>query len=153
MRTTILNLDYSIISVVGWQKGMVILLKGVVQPIEFWGEPIRSGSGELWQVPKIVVVKKFVKHRKQWLPTKRNIFLRDGYSCAYCGTTNPDILTIDHVLPRSRRGKDTWENLVSSCYACNSRKANRTPEEAQMPLLITPMNPKDGLWAKKVQQQ
>ena len=128
---------------------MILLLKGVVQPIEFWEDQIRSGSGEFWKVPKIVVVKKFVKHRKQWLPTKRNIFLRDGYSCAYCGTNSPELLTIDHVMPRSRRGKDTWENLVSSCYACNSKKANRTPEEDGMPLLFTPMNPKDGLWAKK----
>lgn len=149
MRTTILNLDYTIISVVSWQKGMILLLKGVISPIEFWDEPIRSGSGELWQVPKIVVVKKFVKHRKEWLPTKRNIFLRDSYSCAYCGCTNPSDLTIDHVLPRSRKGKDTWENLVASCYSCNSKKANRTPEEANMPLLFEPMNPRNSLWDKK----
>lgn len=153
MRTTILNLDYSIISIVSWQKGMVVLLKGVVQPVEFWEETIRSGDGSTWKVPKIVVVKKFVKHRKQWLPTKRNIFLRDNYSCCYCGDSNPDQLTIDHVLPRSRRGKDTWENLVASCYKCNCKKSNMTPEEAGMPLLIEPMNPKDGLWVKKISRQ
>lgn len=144
-----MNLDYSILTIVSWQKGMVVLLKGSVQPVEFWEQTIRSGSGDLWQVPKIVVVKKYVKHNKQWLPTKRNIFLRDSFSCQYCGESNPSLLTLDHVLPRSRRGKDTWENLVSSCFPCNSKKSNRTPEEAGMPLLKAPINPKDGLWQKK----
>lgn len=149
MRTTILNMDYSILSIISWQKGMVLTLKGVVQPIEFWDNPIRSGNGDLYQVPKKVVVKKYVKYRKSWLPTKRNVFLRDSYTCQYCGINDPAVMTIDHVLPRSRRGKDTWENLVTSCRDCNCTKSNRTPEEAGMPLLSEPMNPKDQLWAKK----
>lgn len=149
MRTTILNQDYSVLSMVGWQKGMILLLKGVVQPIEFWDKKILDGSGHYHAVPKIVVTNKYVKYRKEWLPTKRNIFLRDNYTCQYCGSDAPETLTLDHVLPRSRRGKNTWENLVASCYACNCRKGNRTPEEAEMPLLRQPQNPRDALWSKK----
>ncbi len=149
MRTTILNMDSSILSIISWQKGMVLALKGVVQPLEYWDDPIRSGNGDLYQVPKIVMVKKYVKHQRHWLPTKRIIFLRDSYTCQYCGINDPSEMTLDHVLPRSRRGKDTWENLVCACYTCNCKKSNRTPEEAGMALLNEPMDPKDKLWEKK----
>lgn len=142
-------MDSSILSVISWQKGMVLTLKGVVLPMEFWDTPIRSGGGNLYQVPKIVMVKKYVKHQKNWLPTKRNIFLRDDYTCQYCGSNNPSEMTLDHVLPRSRRGKDIWENLVCACRTCNCKKSNQTPEEANMPLLSQPMDPKDKLWEKK----
>jgi 5-methylcytosine-specific restriction endonuclease McrA len=146
MRTTILNLDYSIINVVSWQQGMVLLLKGVVIPIEFWEKPIRSGSGELYQVPKVVTVKKYVKHQRKYHPTKKNIFLRDNYTCVYCGHNRPQDMTIDHVLPKSRKGKDTWENLVCACSKCNHAKADRTPEEAGMKLRTVPRNPKEYSW-------
>lgn len=141
MRTTILNLDYSVISIVSWQKGMTLMFKGVVQPIEFWDRPILSASGDYYEVPKVVIVRKFVKRAKRFVPNKRNIFLRDNYSCQYCGANNPSNLTLDHVMPQSRGGKNTWENLVCACRDCNFKKANRTPEEAMMPLLREPKQP------------
>ena len=66
---------------------------------------------------------------------RRNIFLRDGHKCGYCGKKGT---TIDHILPKSRGGKNTWENLVTACQSCNNRKRDRTPEEAGMTLLTTP---------------
>lgn len=146
MRTTILNTDYSIISVISWEQGMTLLFKNVIVPIEFWEQQIRSGDGTLWQVPKIAVVKKFVKHRRKLHPTKKNIFMRDNYTCAYCGDDNPRNMTIDHILPKSRRGKDTWENLITACYDCNHKKADRTPEEAGMVLKWEPHHPNEKLW-------
>lgn len=72
-------------------------------------------------------------------PKARNIFLRDGYQCQYCGGYfKARDLTLDHVLPRSRGGDDTWDNLVSCCGPCNHRKADRTPQEAGMTLLRIP---------------
>jgi len=71
---------------------------------------------------------------------RKNILKRDGYKCAYCGRSDLP-LTIDHVIPRSHGGKDTWENLVAACYRCNNKKGNRTPAEAEMPLLIKPYTP------------
>lgn len=141
MRTTILNLDYSVITISSWQKGMVLLLKGLVQPIEFWPVPILSAGGEYYQVPKIVMVKKYVKRSKRFVPNKRNVFLRDNYTCQYCGCEKPDFLTLDHVMPQSRGGRNTWENLVCACRDCNFKKGNRTPEEAMMPLLKKPTEP------------
>lgn len=82
--------------------------------------------------------------RREWQRkvrlTRDNIFKRDGNACQYCGTTR-ERMTIDHVFPRSRGGRNTWENLVSACERCNGRKNNRTPDEAKMKLLRRPRRP------------
>ena len=74
--------------------------------------------------------------------TNTALFARDRYICMYCGEhfTRPD-LTRDHVLPISRQGKDEWENVVSACLPCNLKKSNRTPQQANMPLLAVPYRP------------
>ena len=75
--------------------------------------------------------------------SRRNLFLRDGHQCQYCGKhPSKQELSIDHVIPRSRGGKDTWENLVIACQKCNVRKGDRTPEEADMHLLRRPAAPR-----------
>ena len=71
--------------------------------------------------------------------SRRNIFLRDEHTCQYCGSRKD--LTLDHVLPRSRGGTSTWENLVACCRECNLAKGRRTPEEAKMPLRRQPVRP------------
>jgi 5-methylcytosine-specific restriction endonuclease McrA len=65
---------------------------------------------------------------------------RDGYRCQYCGTKTHE-LTIDHIIPKSRGGSDSWENLVSACKVCNNKKGNQTPEEAKMVLINAPRRP------------
>jgi 5-methylcytosine-specific restriction endonuclease McrA len=78
-----------------------------------------------------------------------NIYARDNYRCQYCGLKcTIDELTYDHVVPRSKGGRTTWENIVSACYLCNRRKANRTPVEAGMKLLSVPARP---TWMPAVQ--
>ncbi len=74
--------------------------------------------------------------------SRRNIFKRDRYTCQYCHKQlGSEDLTIDHVLPRSRGGTSTWDNCVLACIDCNKRKANRTPDEAHMPLRTEPVRP------------
>jgi 5-methylcytosine-specific restriction endonuclease McrA len=75
--------------------------------------------------------------------TRRNIFLRDAHTCQYCGRrATPRELNLDHVMPRSRGGPMTWENVVCSCRVCNLRKGGRTPVEANMRLLRKPIRPR-----------
>ena len=83
----------------------------------------------------------FIRHEVRF--SRSNIFTRDKHQCQYCGA-RPDKreLTLDHVLPRSRGGVDSWENLVLACARCNVKKSNRTPEEANMQLLNTPKAPR-----------
>ena len=71
--------------------------------------------------------------------SRKNILMRDRYTCQYCHRTPPGVeLTLDHVIPRSRAGETTWENLVACCHGCNNKKGNRTPEEAGLKLTRAP---------------
>lgn len=80
--------------------------------------------------------------------TRRNILRRDGNRCQYCGKKAPD-MTIDHVVPRSRGGRDAWENLVTACVNCNNSKGSKTPEEANMPLMAQPKKPHHIMFLKQ----
>lgn len=89
---------------------------------------------------------------KQIKIKRRAIFERDNFQCAYCGVVDKRHLTIDHITPKSRGGRNTYENLISACMRCNNRKAARSPEEAGMVLLFRPIVPKidpmPGLWSR-----
>ncbi|MBI5095544.1 MAG: HNH endonuclease [Candidatus Hydrogenedentes bacterium] len=95
------------------------------------------------RVPEVILLTVFNGFvRKEVRFSRRNIFERDKNVCQYCARRfpKPD-LTIDHVVPQSRGGRDTWDNLVLACVSCNVRKANRTPDEAHMPLIRRPVKP------------
>ena len=96
------------------------------------------------RVPEVIVLSDFNGYVKQEVRlSRRNIFLRDRHVCQYCGRRHAKTeLTIDHVIPRSRGGRDSWENLVLACVACNMKKRDLTPDEARMPLLRRPGAPR-----------
>jgi 5-methylcytosine-specific restriction endonuclease McrA len=100
-------------------------------------------------VPDILVLSKYDRLPKRDVKfTRENIFHRDDSKCAYCGGKfRREKLTIDHILPKSKGGTNDWKNTISACKACNNVKADRTPEEAKMPLLYKPTEPRwtDGL--------
>ncbi|MBN8572925.1 MAG: HNH endonuclease [Candidatus Kapabacteria bacterium] len=81
--------------------------------------------------------------------SRKNIVRRDNGRCQYCNKTTPP-LTIDHIIPKSRGGEDSWENLITACMRCNNYKGNRTPEEAGMRLLSTPKKPSHVTFLKQV---
>ncbi|MEM9069565.1 MAG: HNH endonuclease [Myxococcota bacterium] len=100
---------------------------------------IRTPTGAL-RVPRLVLLRGYNRVPRTPLRlSRRNVFLRDGHACMYCGDTRE--LTIDHVLPRSRGGRSTWENLVACCRSCNLAKGRRTPEEAGMKLRAPAIRP------------
>jgi 5-methylcytosine-specific restriction endonuclease McrA len=101
---------------------------------------IRSVS-QSFPFPSVIRLRRYIHVPvKKVELSRKNILRRDGNRCQYCGTTKPP-LTVDHVIPKSRGGTDTWENLVCACTKCNIRKGNRTPEEASMKLAKTPRRP------------
>lgn len=95
------------------------------------------------RVPEIIILNAFNGFfHKEVRFSRRSIFERDKSTCQYCGTKlAKSELTIDHVMPRSRGGRDTWDNLVLACVKCNVRKGDRTPIEAEMPLIRRPHKP------------
>lgn len=136
----VLNQNYEAISICTVRRAFLLIFLKKAELIDtLEGEYIRS-SLNLFEVPSIIRLKNYVKvpHRKVAL-SRVNIFRRDGESCVYCGTHKD--LTIDHVIPRSKGGIDSWENLVTACHSCNSKKGNRTPEEAGMTMLQKPFKP------------
>ena len=104
---------------------------------------IRSVNFEI-QVPRVIRLLVYDRLPKQTVRfNRRNIFARDGNRCQYCGRRFPTSeLSLDHIVPRSRGGDTTWENIVCSCVKCNVRKGGRTPVEANMRLVRPPYRPK-----------
>jgi len=136
----VLNQDYRALTVCSVQRATVLVLLQKAELVQ--AEPdrwLRSPSTQVpW--PSIVRLRAYVALPfKRITLTRKNVMRRDRNRCQYCG--NRDALTIDHVLPRSRGGRDTWENLVTACVPCNNRKGSRTPDEAGMALRRRPFRP------------
>jgi 5-methylcytosine-specific restriction endonuclease McrA len=106
-------------------------------------------GGEL-RVPRVLHLRRYDRTPRVTVRlTRRNLMFRDAHQCQYCGKQPPlRELNIDHVVPRSRGGDDTWENLVTACRVCNLRKGWRTPEEANMRLARRPFRPKWSMTAQ-----
>ena len=107
------------------------------------GRYINTPSMRL-RLPEVIVLTAFNRFVKREVRlSRKNIFERDQHTCQYCARKfSKSELTIDHVLPRSRGGRDTWDNLVLACVKCNIKKGSRTPDEARMPLLREPAKPR-----------
>lgn len=148
-RTLLLNQGYEPIKVISWQRAITLLTLDKVDVVEEYDAQIRAPS-MIVQVPAVVRLRKaFRRHAKPVKFSRVNIYARDGYRCQYCGTKCAiDRLTYDHVIPRSRGGRTTWDNIVSCCDTCNAHKSNRTPAEARMTLLSMPACPS---WMPSVQ--
>jgi len=136
----LLNSSYEPLNICSWKRAVVLVLKGKAETVERNGKMLHTGEGAETPLPLVIRLLYYVKIPHKDIPlTRRNIMHRDKYSCQYCGKKSE--LTIDHVLPRSRGGKDTWDNVVAACLRCNISKSNRTPKEADMPLRNKPCRP------------
>lgn len=158
--TLILNRNWQPVNVAPVARALVLLWNDqarVVDPEDYqtydWADwaQMTPEKGELFvqavtcrlRVPEVITLTQYDR-----LPTgtvafsRRNVFKRDRFTCQYCGTQpGTHELTIDHVVPRAQNGQSTWTNCVLACLECNRRKADRTPEQAQMRLLGVPKRP------------
>lgn len=141
-RTLLLDATYKPIRVISWMRAVALDFADKVSVVETYDTIVRSPSIEL-AVPAVVALHKFHGYRPFRVRySKRNVFIRDGHTCQYCGKKlSAADLTLDHVIPSSRGGKSVWENVVAACEPCNHRKGDRTPDEAGMPLLSRPEKP------------
>jgi 5-methylcytosine-specific restriction endonuclease McrA len=133
----LLNASYEPLRVISAKKALTLLTKGVAVVEVPTDHEIYRGIF----VPSVLRLK-FYRHVPIRLKvcSRKNIYARDGYCCQYCGEPQAGYdLTLDHILPKSRGGRNEWSNLVACCKDCNRRKADRTPEEANMHLLHRPM--------------
>ncbi len=137
----VLNQNYEPLTVCRARRAVVLIYQGKAEMLENGRGTIRSASQvlSLPSVIRLIYLSRRPYHRRKM--TRYEIFNRDRYACQYCGKQSHQ-LTLDHVIPRNRGGKHTWENLVSACASCNRRKAGRTPAQANMKLLHQPFRPK-----------
>ena len=129
--------------IISWQRAVVLQFLRKVEVLEAYDETICSPTVVL-KTPAVVrlVSPGSVVKDKRVRFSRINVYLRDGFRCQYCGEKKAmRELNYDHVIPRVRGGKTVWENIVTSCYACNDRKGCRTPDEAGMKLLRKPQKP------------
>jgi len=125
---------------ISWSRAVVMVEMGKAEMLENGIGVIRSACAAL-EIPSVIRLPRLVKRpRLERKMNRYEIFARDDYTCQYCGVRNHDI-TLDHIVPRSRQGRHTWENLVCACGRCNRRKAGRTPQEAGMKLMRQPFHP------------
>ena len=135
----VLNSDYSPLNTTTWARGFVLVNQGKAEIIKSDSQPIISGY-KTYIKPLIIRLLKYIKFYQSIIKVNRHkIYKRDNYQCIYCGSRKD--LTLDHVLPKSRGGKNDWFNLVTSCSKCNIKKADRTPEEAKMKMSHKPYTP------------
>ena len=131
-------LSYYPLSLWPWQEAIKAVFLDRVSIIAEYDEEVRS-QRQAFRIPSVVVLKDYVKPQKRVAFTRFNLFLRDGFECQYCGSKGD--LTFDHVVPRSRGGVTSWENVVAACSPCNLRKANRSLRHSGMSLRRAPRQP------------
>lgn len=137
----VLNQSYEPLSICNVKRAIVLLYLQKAEMIEKYDElKVRSVTTSIY-LPSVLRLSYYIKLNRKDIPlTKNNVMKRDDYRCQYCGKTKPR-MTVDHVIPRDRGGKDDWTNLVCACEECNAKKGNMLPTQAGMKLLRKPKKP------------
>lgn len=136
----VLNQNYEPLNICHVRRALILIFRGKAEVMEN-GRGYLHSMAETYDVPSVIRLMNYIRRPNRLRRmTKIEVFNRDRFMCQYCGIRARE-LTIDHVMPRKRGGKHTWENVVSACVPCNRKKAGHTPREANMPLLNEPKAP------------
>lgn len=143
----VLNQSYEPVHICSARRAVVLVFRGRAEVVESLDIFIRSVSKQ-FPVPSVVRLDFYVRIPSKPLAlTKRNILKRDGNQCQYCGTRRSR-MTVDHVIPRTLGGKESWENLVCACVYCNNQKGNHSLEQAGLCLLRRPRLPNNIMFIR-----
>jgi hypothetical protein len=152
----VLNADFTPLSIISWQKALTWQMKYDnnskygIEVIDFYKDDFIAGvNNKKYPIPAVCRTKKFFKHSNNSIVfSRKNIYIRDNYTCQYClQEFDHKQLTYDHVIPKSKWDKNkqgsptNWTNIVTACVQCNRKKGDRTPKQANMPLLRNPEKP------------
>jgi 5-methylcytosine-specific restriction endonuclease McrA len=136
----VLNQNYEPLNVCSIKRAVVLVFSRKAEILEAGDRPVRSAT-EFFDAPSVIRLYRMIRRpRPRVKLTRREIFTRDNNTCQYCGTIGGD-LTVDHVIPRSKGGLHTWDNVVTACRPCNHRKGGKTLQEARLRLLREPDEP------------
>ena len=146
-KVLVLNTTYEPLNVCSARRALVLLLKGKAETLERSGAVYRS-ERSTYAVPHVIRLRRYVHVPRKATKriSRRAVFARDRYRCQYCGSDKH--LTVDHVIPRSKGGTSSWENIVASCAPCNRRKGDRTPAQANMHPTQAPRTPRAEIFIR-----
>lgn len=134
-------LSYFPLSVWPWQEAVKALFRETVVVVHEYDQIVRAPNRTI-RLPSVLALKSYIPNTRKPAFTRFNVFLRDGFRCQYCrGRFRAQNLTFDHVIPRSRGGISSWENIVTACQSCNIKKGSRLPDECGMMLEHEPRRP------------
>ena len=139
----VLNQNYEPLNVCNVRRAIVLVFDGKAEVLETHPAMVKTPSRAIPSPSVIRMVYLIHRPRPRVKLTRREVFIRDHYTCQYCGRQAGD-LTIDHVVPKSKGGAHSWENLVSACKPCNHRKGGKSLGEARMTLKKSPAEPRAG---------
>lgn len=153
-RCLVLNSDYTPLTIIHWQKALTWLIRqeqknnSSIEIVDFYKDDYICGVNKNYPIPAIIkTVRYFRLHNQTVNFSRKNIFVRDNYTCQYCGQQfDLKDLTYDHVIPKSQwahrnTSPTNWTNIVTACVRCNRKKGNKTPQQAKMELINLPYKP------------
>jgi 5-methylcytosine-specific restriction endonuclease McrA len=145
MKTLVLNAGYEPLAVVSFKRALILVLSNKATVLAQSGDEQMHSANATFELPSVILLQRYVRvPTSRRIPvSRRGVLRRDGHRCAYCAKSAN---TIDHVQPKSRGGKDTWENLVACCLKCNNAKGDRTLSEIGWSLKSTPRMPQGLAW-------
>lgn len=139
----VLNQNYEPLNICNLRRAILLVFDGKAEVLEANGKVVHSAT-RAFPAPSVIrMVYMIQRPRPRVKLSRKEVFIRDGYTCQYCGKQSND-LTIDHVVPRSRGGAHTWDNLVSACKPCNHRKGGKLLGDSRMKLRSEPREPRAG---------
>ena len=139
----VLNADFNQINVISWKRVFTLIEKGKVEVVKSSNKIVKNYDGDKrFQIPLVVRLINFIKNVYSKNPSfsKKNVKIRDLNTCAYCGIKNKK-MTIDHIIPLSSGGKNSWTNCITSCQKCNSKKGNKSLKDSGLKLNFQPYVP------------
>lgn len=146
-RTLQLDCSYKPVGIINANKAFSMIYTGRATLVEHYDGEFLTSPSFSYRLPCVVATYNYVKTQTvSFKCTRTNIIVRDGYICQYCGGnfSKPE-LTVDHILPKSKGGDKSWENLVACCHACNQKKGDKLLSQTQMSLLRLPFRPTNAI--------
>ncbi|WP_457677608.1 HNH endonuclease [Thermovibrio sp.] len=138
----VLDKTFFPVAIFSHKKAFLLEFLSKCEVLEHYNSVFLYSPSKRYRAPLVIRIPVLLHHWSSSAPTRRAVFIRDNFTCGYCGKIVKDgEATIDHIIPKSKGGKWSWENLITCCSECNQKKGGRTPEEAGMELLFKPKRP------------
>ena len=143
MRTLLLDCNYFPVKIINWQKAMILLVTGRAEVVDEYDDKLIRSVSVTYKLPKVLRLFQMHKITLNVKFTRMNVFFRDQFQCQYCSINLPaHELTFDHIIPVSKQGPTSWENVVTCCKTCNGKKGSKSLKSCGMNLLRPAKKPR-----------